>query len=187
MSDHYARAMPALGFDPAPGEVGTMQYIARRQRAAAEELRQVRSLAGGADLSTWQGQAGAVARSAVNLLAGALAHAAAAADKLAGVSQAWAGQLAGFQAEADALEKQAAAALAEHEYAQQRQAQLRLGTPSSSYTEMDPAQAQLLRVQERARQLQERYQAAAARLAGNWTVLACGRRLSPTARYSKGS
>ena len=31
---------------------------------------------------------------------------------------------------------------------------------------MDPAAAQLLRVQERARQLQERYQAAAARLAG---------------------
>jgi hypothetical protein len=166
MSNYYARAMPALGFDPAPGDVGTMQYIAGRQHDAAGELRQVRSVVEGADLSTWQGQAGEVARPVVNLLAGVLADTAIAADKLASVSQAWAAQLAGFQAEADALEKQAAAALAEHEHVQQRQAQLRLETPLGQYTEMDPAGARLLRVQERARQLQERYQAAAARLAG---------------------
>ena len=58
----------------------------------------------------------------MNLLAGVLADA----DRLASGSQAWVGQLSDFQAEADALEKQAAAALAEHEHVQQRQAQLRL-------------------------------------------------------------
>ena len=52
MSNYYARAMPALGFDPEPGDVGTMHSIARRQHAAADELRQVRSVVEGADLST---------------------------------------------------------------------------------------------------------------------------------------
>ena len=62
MSDYYARPMPALGFDPAPGDVGTMRSLAHRQHAAAGELRQVQKHVQNADLSSWQGQAGSVAR-----------------------------------------------------------------------------------------------------------------------------
>lgn len=166
MSDYYARPMPALGFDPAPGDVGIMRYLARRQHAAAEELRQVEKQVQNADLSSWQGQAGSVARPVANQLASALGYAASAADRLGMVSQTWAGQLATFQAKADALEKQAAAAAADQEYLKGKQAVLAAMTgPVAPAADMEAAQARVNQIQARARQLRQDYETSAAQLA----------------------
>ena len=166
MSDYYARPMPALGFDPAPGDVGTMRYLARRQHAAAEELRQVEKQARNADLSSWQGRAGSVARPVANQLARTLGDAASAADRLGMVSQTWAGQLATFQAEADALEKQAAAAAADQEYLKGRQTVMAAMTgPVERAADLEAAQARVNQIQARARQLRQDYETSAAQLA----------------------
>lgn len=166
MSGYYARPMPALGFDPAPGDVGIMRYLARRQHAAAGELRQVQQQVQNADLSSWQGQAGSVARPMANQLAIALGYAASAADRLGMVSQTWAGQLATFQAEADALEKQAAAAAADHEYLKGKQAVMAAMTgPVDRAADLEAAEARADQIQARARQLRQDYETSADRLA----------------------
>jgi hypothetical protein len=166
MSDYCARHMPALGFDPAPGDVDIMRYLARRQHAAAEEFRQVEKQVQNADLSSWQGQAGSVARPMANQLASALGYAASAADRLGMVSQTWAGQLATFQAEADALEKQAAAAAADQEYLKGKQAVLAAMTgPVAPAADMEAAAARVNQIQARARQLHQDYETSAAQLA----------------------
>jgi hypothetical protein len=166
MSDYYARPRPALGFDPAPGDVGIMRSLARRQHAAAEEFRQVKQQVQNADLSSWQGQAGSVARPMANQLASALGYAASAADRVGMVSQTWAGQLATFQAEADALEKQAAAAAADQEYLTGKQATLAAMTgPVDRAADLEAAQARVNQIQARARQLHQDYETSAAQLA----------------------
>jgi hypothetical protein len=166
MSDYHARTMPALGFDPAPGDVGIMRSLARRQHAAAEEFRKVGKQVQNADLSSWQGQAGSVARPVANQLAGALGYAASAAERLGMVSQTWAGQLVTFQAEADALEKQAAAAAADQEYLTGKQTVMAAMTgPAGRAADMEAAQARVNQIQARARQLRQNYETAAAQLA----------------------
>ena len=167
MSDSYhARPMPALGFDPAPGDVGIMRSLAHRQHAAAGELRQVQKQVQNADLSSWQGQAGSVARPVANQLARTLGDAASAADRLGMVSHTWAGQLVTFQAEADALEKQAAAATADQEYLKGKQTVMAaMAGPVDRAADLEAAQAQVNQIQARARQLHQDYETAAAQLA----------------------
>ena len=40
----YARSLPHLGFDPAPGDVGLTRDLARRHYQVAQEVRQVLAL-----------------------------------------------------------------------------------------------------------------------------------------------
>jgi hypothetical protein len=165
-NSNYARPMPALGFDPAPGDVGIMRSLAHRQHAAAGELRQARKQVQNADLSSWQGQAGSVARPVANQLARTLGDAASAADRLGMVSHTWAGQLATFQAKADALEKQAAAAAADQEYLKGKQTVMAAMTgPVDRAADLEAAQAQVNQIQARARQLHQDYETSAAQLA----------------------
>jgi hypothetical protein len=155
----YARPMPALGFDPAPGDVGLTRSLAQRQFEIAQELRQILTLIEHLDLSAWQGQTGDATRALAGTFAPALRNAVSAATELQGAASSWAGQLSQFQAEADALERKAAAANAEQQALQMQQAAL----PSRSVfldREVETASARPSAIQRQAEELHERYLAA---------------------------
>jgi hypothetical protein len=157
--------MPYLGFDPSPGDVGTVQYLARQHHALAEEVRQAGRYVAAVDLTSWQGQASTVAVLLRDSLVNALNGVAGAAHTLAEACSAWVRQLALYQGEADTLERQARTATEEHAYLLRRQSALRLGGSSATFGELDVAQTQLQRIQRRARQLHQDYERSAAKLA----------------------
>ena len=71
MSD-YARSMPALGFDPTPGDDGLTRGLAKTHAQVVQELQQVLAMVKGIDLSSWQGDAGAATRTLVGTFPPAL-------------------------------------------------------------------------------------------------------------------
>jgi hypothetical protein len=108
--------MPALGFDPAPGDVGLVNYLARQYTQVAAEVTAAHDQVAGIDLSPWQGKAGDAVRARQTALAQALAVAADGATRLGAAASRWSPQLSDFQAEADALERQAVGVQATHQY-----------------------------------------------------------------------
>ena len=116
----YARSLPALGFDPAPGDVGLTRSLARQHSLVAQEARQVLALLERLNLSVVQGRAADALRAVQDMFPPALRNAASAADSLQAAASSWADQLSAFQAEADAIERQAAAATV-HQQAVQAQ------------------------------------------------------------------
>jgi hypothetical protein len=108
----YARPMPALGFDPTPGDDGLTRGLAKTHAQVIQELQQVLAMVKGIDLSTWQGDAGTAARVMLGAFPPALQQTVTTARELQSAAGSWAGQLTGFQSEADALERQAASAAA---------------------------------------------------------------------------
>ncbi len=156
-NDGYARPMPALGFDPAPGDVGSTLALARRYAETAAEITAARNQVTGIDLTRWEGKAAAVARARQTALVQALAQAAGTAAKLSEAAVRWSARLSGCQAEADALERQAAAELANQQYLGRRAPQVPQLT--SDLAESATALA-AIRVQ--AEQLHREYLAAAA-------------------------
>jgi hypothetical protein len=112
----YARPMPVLGFDPAPGDVGSTTALARRYAEIAAEISAVQSQVAGIDLARWEGKAAGAARARQASLVQALAQAADAVTKLGEATARWSPRLATYQAEADALERQAAAEQANYQY-----------------------------------------------------------------------
>jgi hypothetical protein len=108
----YARPMPALGFDPTPGDDGLTQGLAKTHAQIISELQQVLAMVKGIDLSSWQGDAGAATRVLIGTFPPALQQTITTAQELQSAAGSWAGQLTGFQSEADALERQAASAAA---------------------------------------------------------------------------
>jgi hypothetical protein len=116
----YARSLPALGFDPAPGDVGLTRNLARQHSQVAQEARQVLALLERLNLSPLQGRAADALRAVQGTFPPALRTAATAADSLQAAASSWADQLSAFQAEADAIERQAAAATV-HQQAVQAQ------------------------------------------------------------------
>ena len=124
----YARSLPALGFDPAPGDVGLTRNLARQHSLVAQEARQVLALLERLNLSALQGRAADALRAVQGTFPPALRNAASAADSLQAAASSWADQLSAFQAEADALERQAAAATIQQQAVQARQAALPMGS-----------------------------------------------------------
>jgi hypothetical protein len=59
----YARSLPALGFDPAPGDVDLTRNLARQHSLVAQEARQVLALVERLNLSPLQGRAADALRS----------------------------------------------------------------------------------------------------------------------------
>jgi hypothetical protein len=104
----YARPMPALGFDPTPGDDGLTQGLAKTHAQIISELQQVLAMVKGIDLSSWQGDAGAATRVLIGTFPPALQQTITTAQELQSAAGSWAGQLTGFQSAADALERQAA-------------------------------------------------------------------------------
>jgi hypothetical protein len=106
----YARSMPALGFDPAPGDDGLTRGLAKTHASVVQELQQVLALVKGIDLTSWQGDAGAATRTLIGTFPPALQQTITNAQQLQSAAGSWTSQLSGFQSEADALERQAASA-----------------------------------------------------------------------------
>jgi hypothetical protein len=100
--------MPALGFDPTPGDDGLTQGLAKTHAQVVQELQQVLALVKGIDLTSWQGDAGAATRTLVGTFPPALQQTITMAQQLQSAAGSWTSQLSGFQSEADALERQAA-------------------------------------------------------------------------------
>ncbi len=162
----YARALPHLGFDPAPGDVGLTQNLARRHYQVAQEARQALAVVERLNLSAWQGQAGDAMRALQATFPPALRNTASAAETLQAATSSWAGQLSGFQAEADALERKAASANAQHQALQTQQAALPPGSRVLN-GELESASVAVSRIQGQAQELHERYLVAAAKTAAD--------------------
>ena len=160
----YARSLPHLGFDPAPGDVGLTQHLARRYYQVAQEARQVLALVERLDLQALQGRAADAMRALKATFPPALRNTASAADTLHAASSSWANQLSGFQAEADALERQAANASAHQQALQAKQAALPPGSAVLT-PDLESASAAVSGIQSQAQDLHQRYLAAAAKTA----------------------
>lgn len=112
--DGGGRAFPALGFDPAPGDLGEVQLLVDDLGRATEALGEAGDLL--ADLarssgSDWQGEAAEKFRDhADRELPKALGHAHDSFAKAGTALKGWAADLEEFRREADALEREAAAA-----------------------------------------------------------------------------
>jgi hypothetical protein len=154
VSQDYSRPLPYLGWDPCPGDVGSVQHLARQYRQCATEVRSIRQQVTGVDLSGWLGRTGEAIGMQRDSIAAALADGAQLVDETGQVVAEWARQLAAFQADADALEQRAETATQDQEFLRQRQAALKLGdTGPVRYVELDSAQSLLLEIQQRASQL----------------------------------
>ena len=162
----YARSLPALGFDPAPGDVDLTRNLARQHSLVAQEARQVLALVERLNLSSLQGQAADALRAAAGTFPPALRNAASGAESLQAAASSWADQLSGFQAEADTLERQAAAATAQQQALQARQATLPPGTLVLA-GDLQTAAATVNRIHGQAQELHQRYLAAAGRTAAS--------------------
>jgi hypothetical protein len=160
----YARSLPALGFDPAPGDVGLTRNLARQHSLVAQEARQVLALVERLSLSALQGRAADALRAIGGTFPPALRDTASAAESLQAAASSWADQLSGFQAEADALERQAGAAAAQQQALQARQAALPAGRAVLA-DDIQAAGSAVSGIHGQAQDLHQRYLAAAARTA----------------------
>jgi hypothetical protein len=160
----YARSLPALGFDPAPGDVDLTRNLARRHAMVAQEARQVLALVEQLNLSVLQGQAADALRTVQGTFPPALRNTASAAESLQTAASSWANQLSGFQAEADALERQAAAATAQQQALLARQATLPPGAVVLT-DDLQTASATVTGIHGQAQELHQRYLAAASKTA----------------------
>lgn len=112
----YARPMPNLGFDPAPGDVGLTRTLGGKLADVSQSLKGLTTQLGRLDFTNWQGDAGDKAKALVfDELMPALTDAATIADQISSGLGTWSGKLADFQGEADALERRALNAAADLE------------------------------------------------------------------------
>jgi hypothetical protein len=160
----YARYLPTLGFDPAPGDVDLTRNLARQHSLVAQEARQVLALVERLNLSALRGQAADALRAVQGTFPPALRNTATAAESLQAAASSWANQLSGFQAEADALERQAAAATAQQQALLARQASLPPGTVVLA-DDLQTASASVSGIHGQAQELHQRYLAAASKTA----------------------
>jgi hypothetical protein len=160
----YARSLPSLGFDPAPGDVGLTRNLAQQHSLVAQEARQVLALVQQLNLTTLQGKAADALRTVQGAFPPALRNTASAAESLQAAASSWADQLSGFQAEADALERQAAAATAQQQALQAQQATLPPGSAVLT-GDLQTASATVTGIHGQAQELHQRYLAAAGKTA----------------------
>ena len=170
----YARSLPALGFDPAPGDVGLTRSLARQHSLVAQEARQVLALLERLNLSVMQRRAADALRAVQDMFPPALRNAASAADSLQAAASSWADQLSAFQAEADALERQAAAPTVHQQAVLARQATLPTGSLLLT-DDLQAASASVSGIHGQAQELHQRYLAAARQPQASRSIQGCGR------------
>lgn len=107
-----ARSLPALGWDPCPGDVPGVGALADALRRLAGRLRSAQ-LDARADAPAWTGPAASAHREQVAALPGALGVLAGSVDALAAVLDTWADELVLLQRRADEVERRMVAARAE--------------------------------------------------------------------------
>jgi hypothetical protein len=149
--------MPALGFDPTPGDVGSVNNLARQYAQVTAEVTAVHDQVAGVDLAAWKGKAGDAVRARRTAIAQALAVAVDDGTRLGAAATRWSSRLSDFQAEADALERQAADADATRQY-------LVAKAPAVPALTADLAQSEtaLSTIRAKAQQLHQEYLSAAA-------------------------
>lgn len=81
--------MPALGFDPAPGDVASLNALARRYGEIAAEVTSVQAQVAKIDLSRWEGKTAVAVRARRDILAQTLGQAADAAAKFGDAAARW--------------------------------------------------------------------------------------------------
>lgn len=160
----YARSLPALGFDPAPGDVDLTRNLAQQHSQAAQEARQVLALIERIDLSALQGRTADALRAIQALFPSALRNTATAAEILQAAASSWADHLSGFQAEADALERRAASATTQQQAVQAQQAALSPGSTMLT-ADVQAASAAVNGIHSQAQDLHQRYLATASKTA----------------------
>ncbi|GAA2024693.1 hypothetical protein GCM10009839_23200 [Catenulispora yoronensis] len=102
------RSLPALGFDPAPGDVGGTRDLGRALGGMGTELGTILSSIDGADRGSWQGQTAIAFMDHLNSdLKPAVQKCHDSFTQASSLLYRWADQLDGFQAEADRLEHEA--------------------------------------------------------------------------------
>jgi hypothetical protein len=173
--------MPALGFDPAPGDVGSVNNLARQYTQVATEVTAVHDRVSGIDLSPWKGKAGDAVRARQTALAQALAVAADGATRLGSAASRWSPRLSGFQAEADALERQAADVQATRQY-------LAAKAPAVPALAGDLAQSgtALTAIRAKAQQLHQEYVSAAAGIMNEFDLAAWWDSTEDIRKYPEG-
>lgn len=160
----YSRSLPALGFDPAPGDVDLTRNLAQQHSLAAQEARQVLALLERLDLSALQGRAVDALRAIQATFPPALRNTAAAAEIMQAAASSWADQLSGFQGEADTLERQAVAATAHQQAVHAQQAAMPPGSAVLT-ADVQTASATVDGIHKQAQELHQRYLAAASKTA----------------------
>jgi hypothetical protein len=160
----YARSRPALGLDPAPGDVGLTRNLARQHSLVAQEARQVLALVENLNLSPLHGRTADALRTIQATFQPALRSTASAAEALQAAASSWADQLSGFQAEADALERQASAATAHQQALQAQQVTMPPGSAMLT-ADLQTASAAVGGIHGQAQELHQRYLAAASKTA----------------------
>lgn len=160
----YTRSLPALGFDPAPGDVDLTRNLAQQHSQAAQEARQVLALLERLDLNPLQGRAADALRAIQATFPPALRNTAAAAELLQAATSSWADQLSGFQSEADTLERQAAAATTHQQTVQAQQSAMPAGSTVLT-ADVQSASATVDGIHKQAQELHQRYLAAASKTA----------------------
>jgi hypothetical protein len=160
----YTRSLPALGFDPAPGDVDLIRNLAQQHSLAAQEARQVLALLERIDLSALQGRAADALRAIEAMFPPALRNTATAAEILQAAASSWADQLSGFQGEADTLERQASAATAHQQAVHAQQAAMPPGSAVLT-ADVQSASATVDGIHKQAQELHQRYLAAAGKVA----------------------
>jgi hypothetical protein len=158
--------MPALGFDPAPGDVDLTRSLAQRYYLIAAEARQVLALVERLNLSALQGRAADALRAIQDTFPPALLSTVSTAEALQAATSSWASQLSGFQSEADALERQAAAATSNQQALLAQQATLPKGSTVLN-GDLELTSLTLTGVHAQAQELHERYLAAAGKTAAD--------------------
>lgn len=162
----YARSLPYLGFDPAPGDVDLSRNLARRHYMVAQEAQQVLAQLERLNLSSLQGRAGDALRALQATFPPALRNTASAAEALHAATSSWANQLSGFQAEADALERQAASGATQQQALLARQAALPPGSAVLT-ADVEAASATVTGIRQQAQELHQRYLSAASKTAAD--------------------
>ncbi len=177
----YARSMPVLGFDPAPGDVGSVNNLARQYTRVAAEVTAVHDQVTGIDLSPWKGRAGDAARARQTALAQALSVAADGATRLGAAASRWSPRLSDFQAEADALERQADGVQATRQY-------LATKAPAVPALADDLAQSgtELSTIRAKAQQLHKEYLSAAASVMNEFDLAAWWDSTEDIRKYPEG-
>ncbi|WP_299035966.1 hypothetical protein [uncultured Pseudokineococcus sp.] len=104
MSGAGGRHLPALGWDPCPGDVAGARAVADDLRVVARALRRGEEDAR-ADAPAWRGAAAAQHRARVEALPTCLRLVAGSVEAFAAVVEEWAGTLARLQARADDVER----------------------------------------------------------------------------------
>jgi hypothetical protein len=176
------RGFPHLGRDPAPGDVELTRGVARRVGGLGVELGRIVAEVDGANGGEWKGQAAEAFRATLHdELLPLLWKARDSFDRAGHSLGGWADALAGFQAEAQALEREAASRQATLHAARRALSYSPSGADATTLARLDHdvtrATTAVAQLEHQANELHDRYLRAASSVAGE---LERAGRIAPT-------